>query len=128
MGLAPDMGAYEFGKGVRIDIKPGDDTNSINPKSKGKVPVAILSTKDFNALSQIDLNSLTFGRTCDEKSLAFCHGSEDVNKDGSQDLICPFYTQYAGFKCGNTEGILKGETNGGKPIEGSDSVKIMPCK
>jgi probable HAF family extracellular repeat protein len=113
---------------VPIDIKPGDDINSINLKSKGKIPVAILSTENFDALSQIILTSLTFGRTGDEQSLAFCRGSEDVNKDGLQDLVCHFYTQYTGFQYGDTVGILRGNTKDGTLIEGSDSVKIMPCK
>jgi probable HAF family extracellular repeat protein len=113
---------------IDIDIKPGSFPNNINPKSKGKIPVAILSTKDFNALSQIDLNSLTFGRTGDERSLAFCHASEDVNRDGLQDLLCHFYTEDTGFQCSDTEGILKGETKDGMPIQGSDSVNIVPCE
>jgi len=113
---------------VIVDIKPGSDTNSINLKSKGKIPVAILSTKDFDAPNQIDLESLTFGRTCDEQSLAFCHGSEDVNGDGLKDLVCHFYTRQTGFQCGNTEGILKGKTTDGTSIEGRDSVRIVPCK
>jgi hypothetical protein len=40
-----------------IDIKPGNDTNSINLKSKGLVPVAILTTEDFDALS-VDAGSV----------------------------------------------------------------------
>ncbi len=119
---------HECPKSVTIDIKPGSDLNSINFKSRGKIPVAILSTKDFNALSQIDINSLTFGRTGDERSLAFCHASEDVNRDGLQDLLCHFHTEATGFQCGDTEGILRGETKEGRPIEGSDSVRIIPGK
>ena len=34
---------------VDIDIKPGSDPNSINLKSKGVVPVAVLTTPDFDA-------------------------------------------------------------------------------
>lgn len=34
---------------VDIDIKPGSDPNSINLKSKGVIPVAILTTDDFDA-------------------------------------------------------------------------------
>jgi hypothetical protein len=113
---------------ISIDIKPGSDPNSINPKSRGKIPVAILSTEDWDSLSRIDLNSLTFGRTGDEGSLAFCHGAEDVNNDGLQDLVCHFYTQEAGFQCLDAMGILRGKTVEGTPIEGSDSVKIVPCK
>ena len=38
---------------VSIDIKPGNDPNSINLKSNGVIPVAILSDDDFNAVSEI---------------------------------------------------------------------------
>ena len=116
---------------VDIDIKPCSDPNSINPKSKGKIPVAILSTPDFDAPNEVDRDSLTFGPTGDEDSLAFCSPSpEDVNDDGFEDLICHFYTQSAGFVCGDEWGYLKGQTAGSVPmaIGGSDSVRIVPCK
>jgi hypothetical protein len=114
---------------VSIDIKPGSDPNSINPKSKGKIPVAILSTPDFDAPSEVDRDSLTSGCTGDEDSLAFCNPSpEDVNDDGYYDLVCHFYTQSAGFECGDELGYLKGQIVDGVPIEGNDSVRIVPCK
>ena len=106
---------------VEIDIKPGSDPNSINPKSKGKIAVAILSTADFDAPNEVDKDSLTFGRTGDEESLAFCTKSnEDVNGDGLDDVVCHFNTQDTGFEVDDTEGILKGWTAGGVPIEGRD--------
>jgi len=53
--------AREFGTlGVSCDIKPGSDPNSINPKSKGVIPVAILTTPDFDA-STVDPTSVMFG-------------------------------------------------------------------
>jgi hypothetical protein len=111
---------------VRIDIKPGSDPNSINPETKGKIPVAILSTPDFDVPSQVDKTSPTFGRTGDEESLAFCtESAEDVNGDGLLDQVCHFNTQDAGFQQGDTEGILRGLTVDGVPIEGRDSVKIV---
>jgi parallel beta-helix repeat protein len=114
---------------VTIDIKPGSDPNSINRKSKGKIPVAILSSPHFDAPSEVDQGSLTFGRTGEEDSLAFCSPSlEDVNYDGYYDLVCHFYTQSAGFECDDEWGYLKGETVDDVPIEGSDSVRIVPCK
>ncbi len=124
-------------KAVSIDIRPWSHLNIINPKSKGKIPVAILSTKDFDAPHQIDPNSLTFGSTGDEESLAFCHAEhvkhakyarKDVNRDGLRDLVCHFYIRDTGFKCGDTQGILKGKTLDGTPIEGNDAVSIGPCK
>ena len=114
---------------IDIDIKPGSFPNSINPKSEGKIPVALLSTEEFDALQMVNKDSLTFGRTGDEESLAFCnYRGEDVDGDGLKDLICHFFTEDTGFLCGDTEGVLKGMTTDGTPVEGSDSVKIIPCK
>ena len=113
-------------RSVRIDIKPGSDPNSINLKRQGTTPVAILSTADFDAVAQVDRSSLTFGRTGDEESLAFCTNSaEDVNGDGRLDLVCHFENGKTGFRDGDTEGILRGNTITGVPIEGRDAVRII---
>lgn len=112
---------------VDIDIKPGSDPNSIDPSSRGDIPVGILSTPDFDAPSEVDKTSLTFGVTGDEPSLAFCAASpEDVNSDGLLDQVCHFQTQLTGFQVGDTEGILKGQTVDGVPMEGRDAVRIVP--
>jgi hypothetical protein len=112
-----------------IDIKPGSFPNSINHKSKGKIPVTILSTTDFDTPGDVDWDSLTFGPTGDEDSLAFCSPSrEDVDGDGLYDLVCHFFTQSAEFECGDEVGYLKGQTVDGVPIEGSDSARVVPCK
>lgn len=114
---------------VTIDIKPGGNPNSINPRNMWRIPVAILSTKDFDAPSQVDQKSLTFGSTGDEESLAFCNRfPKDVNGDGLKDVVCHFYTWATGFRCVDTEGILRGNTIDGTPIGGSDSLKIVRCK
>ena len=111
---------------VEIDIKPGSDPNSINTKSKGRIPVAILSTPDFDATQEVDKTSLTFGRTGDEESLAKCTKSnEDVNDDLLDDVVCQFNTQDTGFELGDTEGILRGRTVDGVPIEGRDAVRVV---
>jgi hypothetical protein len=111
-----------------IDIKPGSCSNRINLKSKHKIPVAILSSMDFSAPEFVDSDSLTFGPTGEEDSLAFCRSCpKDVNDDGYGDLVCHFYTQIAGFKCGDSVGVLNGQTVDETPLEGSDSVRIVPC-
>ena len=112
-----------------IDIKPGWDPNSINPRNRGRIPVAILSTNDFDAPSQIDQNSLTFGSTGNEESLLSCNRRpRDVDGDGLNDVICYFNIRSTGFQCVDTEGILRGNTVDGMPIEGRDSVTVLRCQ
>jgi hypothetical protein len=112
---------------IQIDIKPGSYPNIINPRSKGKIPVAILSSMDFDATTEMDTESLTFGPTGGEESLNFCNRStDDVNNDGYDDVVCHFYTKMTGFECGDEEGIMIGEMVDGTPFEGSDSVRIVP--
>ncbi len=109
-----------------IDIKPGSRENSINRNSEGKIPVAILSTANFNASQLVDRSSLTFGPKGDEKSLAFCNeASADVNGDGIPDLICHFSTHLAEFKLGDTVGIVNGQTADGARFTAQDSVRIV---
>ena len=109
---------------VNIDVKPPSDPATINPSSSGTVPAAILSTADFNATTQVNRSSLTFGHTGLEHSLAFCN-VEDVNGDGLPDLVCHFNTQAASFLAGDTQGILNGRTVDGTPIVGTDSIVII---
>jgi len=117
----------EVAPNVNIDIKPGSFPNSINPKSRGRIPVASLSTASFDAPSHVNQGFLTFGRTGDEPSLAFCNtNGEDVNGDGLLDLVCHFHTMTANFQSGDTQGILKGKTMSGTPLMGIDSVRIVP--
>ncbi len=114
---------------ISIDIKPGSgDVAPINPKSKGKVPVALLSSTKFDALSA-DVTSLTFGATGDEKSLSKCGESgEDVNGDGRLDLVCHFENQLTGFEKGDLEGIVHGRTKWGSRFEGRGFLKVLAEK
>jgi hypothetical protein len=115
---------------VAVDIRLWNRRNPMTYRTRGILPVSILSTEDFDAPDLIDQRSLTFGATGHEKSLAFCDPRpKDVNRDGSKDdLICYFYIDKARFKCGNAVGVLKGETFDGTPIEGKDFARILSCK
>jgi hypothetical protein len=126
-GSACDIGAFELVQTmtVSIDIKPGEGPASINSKSKGTIPVAVLSSPTFDAAAQVDQTSLTFGPTGGEKSLAFCTGPQDVNGDGLLDLVCHFNTPSTQFQTGDTKGILKGKILGGSSIAGTGSVIIV---
>ncbi len=111
---------------VAIDIKPGSDPNSINPKSNGVIPVAILTTSTFDATT-VDPTTVHFGATGTEA--APVHAAlEDVNGDGASDMILHFRTQATGIVCGETSASLTGKTLGGQAIEGSDSIRTVPCK
>jgi hypothetical protein len=122
---AAGAGAQEV-QTVGIDIKPGSTDNPINTKSRGKIPVAILSSATFDAPAVVDRATLTFGRTGDEDSFSHCGGSgEDVNADGLADLVCHFNTQDAAFALGDTLGILKGATLDGVAFQGTDTVFIL---
>jgi pimeloyl-ACP methyl ester carboxylesterase len=110
---------------VNIDIKPGDFPNSIQRRSQGRIPVAILSTQTFDATTQVNRLSLTFGHTGDETSLDFCNPGEDVNGDGLPDLVCHFGTQRTDFQPDDVAGILKGQTVDGFSLRGGDSVRIL---
>jgi hypothetical protein len=125
-GNALDASSFACTLAATIDIKPGDSANTINSRSAGATPVAILSSLLFDAPNEVETNSLTFGRTGDEASLRFCnpHG-EDVNGDGQLDLVCHFDTRKAGFVAGDTEGILKGLALGPNALIGSASVRIV---
>ena len=115
---------------VTIDIRPDSDNGKqpapvINPKSDGKIQVAILSSKIFNAPVQVNMNSLTFGHSGTEKSLAYCDTHRnDVNHDGMPDLVCSFNTAKANFLNGDTMGILEGTLMDGTPIQGIESIRI----
>jgi hypothetical protein len=111
---------------VKIDIKPGSLPNSINPKSNGVIPIAILTTDTFDATT-VDSTTVRFGATGTEAGPV--HATlDDVNTDGLADLLLHFRTQNTGIVCGSTSSSLTGKTFGGQSIQGSDSVRTVGCK
>lgn len=114
---------------ISIEVKPGSrELAPINTKSKGKIPVALLSGNGFNAMD-INPASLTFGSTGNESSLSKCNnGGEDVNGDGQLDLVCHFENQAAAFKAGDLEGIVRGTTRSGVAFEGRGYLKVIPAR
>lgn len=119
----------DLGVTVPISIKPGSGTPApINLGSKGLIPVAILSTSTFNAVSQVTPSSLTFGSNGTQKSLVSCDASgEDVNGDGLLDLVCQFSTQLTGLTNTSNTAVLEGKTNSGVPIRGQEAITILPA-
>ena len=106
---------------VTIDIKPGSDPNSINLKSKGVVPVAVLTTDEFDA-STVDPTTVLFAGASPVR-----WAMEDVDADGDMDLVLHFKTQGLNLTDASMNATLTGETTtDGKHIRGTDSVNIVP--
>jgi hypothetical protein len=114
---------------INIDIRPGStDVAPFNPKARGNIPVALLSSSEFDAV-KVDRDSLTFGANGTEDSLQRC-GKEgtDVDGDGRLDLVCHFDNQKVGFGQDHSMGKLMGKTDSGQLFEGTGLLKIVPMR
>lgn len=105
---------------VEIDIKPGSDPNSINLKSKGVVPVAVLTTDDFDA-STIDPETVFFSDATPVRWTM-----EDVDNDGELDMLFHFKTESLTLDENSHEATLTGDTTDGLHVRGTDTVNIVP--
>ncbi len=115
---------------VDIDIKPGIDPNSINLRSMGVVPVAILGSDTFD-VTDVDVTTLMFGTASPAHDLTdsdtYNEHIQDVNDDGFLDLVSHYKQKETGIGCSDIEATLTGELLDGTPIEGTDSVNPK-CK
>jgi hypothetical protein len=114
---------------VEIDIKPGSYPNSINLGNEGVIPVAILSSWDFDATT-VDPATVELAgagvelRGKSDKAMAH---KEDSDGDGLIDLVVQITTQNLDpgtFQDGYA--TLTGSTYDGTAIEGSDEINIVP--
>lgn len=105
---------------ITIDIKPGSCPNSINLGSKGVVPVAVLTSEQFDA-SRIDPATMLFAGAAPLR-----WAIEDVEYDGDLDLIFLFKMQELDLDEYSTEATLTGKTFDETPVQGADTVNIVP--
>ena len=112
--------AYSTPESIDIDIKPGSDPNSINPRSMGLVPVAILGTANFD-VGFVVVSTLQFGPA--GASPVHDGHYEDVNDDGFTDLVTHYLVKETGIANGDTQACLSGFTEVGGFITACDAVK-----
>ena len=115
---------------VLVDIKPGSLPNSVNLKSNGVLPVAILGTDVFD-VSEVDITTLMFGDPNSGTPLFPVRSAiEDVNVDGFDDLSLKFsvadLVESGALGFDTIEGLLTGELFDGTSFEGMDSIRIVP--
>ncbi|MGE0822624.1 MAG: hypothetical protein AB7G75_21760 [Candidatus Binatia bacterium] len=150
IGTAPDIGAHEagtapmrFGRAaspplvaVGLDIKPGSEANCLQMNGHGVIPVAILGRISF-AVNHIDVPTLRFAglsvrvKGNGSPQCAVDDVSGDVNvpqgaPDGYPDLVCQFVDDPTHWAPGEGIATLTGALHDGTPIEGIDSICIVP--
>ena len=109
---------------VSIDIIPGEYPNMINPFSPGKLPVAILTTAEFNA-SDVNPDSISF-----LGAAPLLWKMEDLDADGDMDMLLQFSIPDLDFDLLVDESIyryavLHGETTDGAWVMGRDSIVLF---
>ncbi|GAA4732758.1 hypothetical protein GCM10023328_10050 [Modestobacter marinus] len=111
-----------------VDIKPGSADNPINLRSRGVIPVALLSADGFEATA-VDYRTLCFGdaEAPAERDCGESHGRghvEDANSDGRPDLVLHFNTQQTGIDRGDSRACVNGRLPGGDVFEACDVVRV----
>jgi hypothetical protein len=117
--LIDGVSKTELMQQIIIDIKPNARSITTHANWSGKIPVALKTSKEFDAL-KADRDSIRFGPPDGKGTTGKC------NKNGS-DLLCHFDKGDAGFAEDDTEGMVSG-TIGGKPFQGKGWLKVIPVK
>lgn len=114
---------------VEIEVNPrfcfkpigSNGPGKVGISGHGKIPVAILTASDFDAVS-VDPASVRFGKTGVEATASHSL-RKDVNRDGKPDLLLYFETPDTGILCGDSVAVLTGKTASGTPIQGTDAIQ-----
>lgn len=110
---------------VGVDIMPGGNPNMINLRAQGTLPVAILGSAEFN-VATVDPATVTLaGAGVVMRKNGPMASMDDVNGDGSVDLVVHVARKDLKLQAGDTEAVLEGKTYDGLAIRGTDSVVVI---
>jgi len=109
-----------------IDIRPGNSSDPLNPKSIGVIRVAILTTSGLDA-TKVNPSTVRFGVTGTEA--ASVHSVlTDVDGDGDIDMVVHVRTQETRIPCGASSAVLKGQTHSGEAFRGQGRLRTVGCQ
>lgn len=120
------VGALPTAIPVVVDIKPGDSPNTINSKSKGSIPVAVMSTPTLD-LTKVDPATirLSGAPVAKNKQGKYQISTLDVDGDGLDDIVLHFNTEDLLLAPADTSAVVEGLTLDGRRFRGADSVVII---
>jgi hypothetical protein len=108
-----------------IDIRPGTRLNLFNPKSRGYIRVAILTTREFDA-TEVNARTVHFGATGTEAASVHTVLT-DVDRDGDIDMVVHVRNQETRIPCGASFAVLKGQTVSGEAFRGQGRIRTVGC-
>ncbi|MBZ0276701.1 MAG: hypothetical protein K8I60_11175, partial [Anaerolineae bacterium] len=109
---------------VTVDVRPDTDNNQINLHSNAEVPVAILSTADFDA-GLVDPSTVTFAGAPVDGQNGLHVQYRDVNQDGLIDIVLFFRTQDMILESTDTQALLTGKMLSGTKFSGTGEISLV---
>ena len=111
-------------RNVEIDVLPGDEANVVYPNKAGKLPIAILSSAEFDA-TQVYVSGMTINQ---QPHVAELVGVENVDGLHGPDLVTQFSVQSSAIFCDDTEVSITGYTSNGEYISGTGAIDATECE
>lgn len=117
------------GIAIQIDVKPGSDQSVVNLRANGVIPVAILTTDIFDALS-VDLSTVMLGdpNLAGQIAARSSHAT-DVDGDGDIDLLLHFSVRElrdaGALDASSTSLELTGTTLDGQDVHGISPIRLI---
>ena len=102
-------------------------SSTVNLGSSGTVPVAIFSTTTFDATTVNPVSVTLTSAPVQLKGKGTPMASfQDVDGDSLLDLVVYIDTQALQLSDTDTEAVLEGQTLAGTPIQGVNSIRVVP--